>query len=395
MAGIKPARPDVEQSVQHSLQLSRRAQSPAGGKISHVTDTLYTAPRTAAPVLAQRQSARRALAALPRRRWEPWRDWAAIALANHGMLIAIALLRPRGLFLLLAAVPLGLGLAIGTLTVLHDAGHRMFAVGSWPNVFAVQTSTPAGNWVGHWTLKHRVHHKLAQVYPYDEATRSSNMVRLHPGAPSKPWQRKQHLYAWPLYGLAWLGELRSQFRYLRTGDIPGIDTPPARFRLGSFLAEKALCLLVLAPYAWALGLGSLAILIAAAETFGSVFAAIVLVVGHINDRLEPTNEVPKGRGWSANLLRTTASFSVDSWLMRWLTGGMTLHLAHHLRPIAVRSELPRLNRTVVSDVATAAGLPPVEYATFGQAIAGHWRRLRELGQPTTVVSAARVGESIA
>jgi linoleoyl-CoA desaturase len=357
-----------------------------------VTNTLYTTGRAGAPVPAQRQGARRSLAALPRRRWEPWRDWAVITLANHALLVTIALVHPHGALLLLAAVPLGLGLAIGTLTVLHDAGHRMYSGRAWPNVFAVQTSTPAGNWVGHWTLKHRVHHKLAQVYPYDEATRSSNMVRLHPGAPGKPWQRQQHLYAWALYGLAWLGELRSQLRYLRNGDIPGIETPPGRERLASFTAEKALCLLVLAPYAWVLGLGTLAILLAAAETFGSVFAAIVLVVGHINDRLAPTTQPPAGRGWTAHLLRTTASFSTDSVLMRWLTGGMTLHLAHHLRPVAVRSELPRLNQTVVRNVAGAAGLEPVVYATFPQAVAGHWRRLRDLGQPAAI-GAFRMDES--
>lgn len=360
-----------------------------------MSDTLYTAvravvPWSAAPVV------RRWLAAAPRRRWEPWRDWAVIALVNHLLLTAVVLLHPHGLLLVLAAVPVSVGFATGTLTVLHDAGHRMFSSRSWPNMLAVQTSTPAGLWVSHWTRKHRMHHKLSQVYPFDESTRPSAMVRLHPAAPSKRWQRGQHLYVWPLYGLVWLGEIRSQLRYLRTGEIPGMQPQPRRERIASFVTEKGLWLLVLLPYAWLLGVGSLTILLVAVETFASLITAVVLVVGHINEGLVPGTE-PPGRTWATYLVRTTASFSTDSTLMRWLTGGMTHHLAHHLRPVAVRSELPALHKTVVRDVVLSTGVPLAEYRTFPAAVAGHWRRLRELGRPdapvTPVCTAGVVGRA--
>ena len=108
---------------------------------------------------------------------------------------------------------------------------------------------------------------------------------------------------------------------------------------------------------------------------------MVLVVGHINEQLDPVSGTPEAPGapWLVNLVRTTASFSTGNPAMRWLTGGMTHHLAHHLRPVAVRSELPRLHDTVVRDVAKAAGLPLVEYRTLAQAMAGHRRRLYQLG----------------
>ncbi len=357
-----------------------------------MTDVLYTPLRVApaAPLPLEARRVRRWFTTLPRRRWEPWRDWALITLVNHALLLAVALLQPRGLLLVLAAVPVSVGFATGTLTVLHDAGHRMFSTRSWPNVFAVQTSTPAGLWVSHWTLKHRVHHKLSQVYPTDEATRASSMVRLHPDAPGNRWQRAQHLYTWPLYGLAWAGELRSQLRYLRTGEVTGSETPPGAKRLASFVAEKGLCLLVLAPYVLLLGVGRMALLLLVVETLASLFAAVVLVVGHINEGLTPGSE-PPGRAWAAYLVRTTASFSTDSKAMRWLTGGMTHHLAHHLRPVAVRSELPRLHETVVRDVVASTGLHHVEFPSLHTAVAGHWRRLRELGRPDAGRS-AKAGE---
>jgi linoleoyl-CoA desaturase len=319
-----------------------------------------------------------------RRRWEPWRDCLAIAAINHVVLLTAALLHLHGLALLVAGLVLSVGFAMGTVTVLHDAGHRMYASRTWPNVVAVQVSTPAGLWVGHWTLKHRVHHKLSQVYPLDEATRSSSLVRLHPDAPSKPWQRAQHLYAWFAYSLAWIGELRSQVRYLRDGQIAGTKTPDTPARARSFVAEKALWLAVLAPYVWLMGLGRLVLIIVIAETVASLLAALVLVVGHINEGLTPTSEPPGGAQWAAYLVRTTASFSLDSTAMRWFTGGLTHHLAHHLRPVATRSELPLLHDTVVRDLVVQSGVEQSVYATFPQAVRGHYRRLRELGQPGVV-----------
>jgi linoleoyl-CoA desaturase len=313
-------------------------------------------------------------------RGESWRDWAAIAVLNHAQLLVVALLRPEWPWLLVAAVPLSVTLAIGTLTVLHDAGHRRFSRREWPNVFATQTSVPLGLWVGHWTLKHRVHHRASQVYPVDEATRSG-LVRMHPAVPLRSFHRYQHIYAWFLYGLAWVGELNSQLTYLWNGYVAGTETPGRAARLKSFLIEKAFCGLMLLPYILLMGVGSLAVYLVTAMSLGSVLAAIVLVVGHINEGLEPPTEVPSQREWSKHLVRTTASFNTGSRPVRWLTGGMTHHLAHHLRPVAPRHELPVLHDTVVQDVVASSGLPLVEYQTLTRATLSHGRRLRELGRP--------------
>jgi linoleoyl-CoA desaturase len=315
---------------------------------------------------------------------EPLRDAVAIGLYNHGVLLVACVVGVSTRSALAFGILLALGFTVGTLTVLHDAGHRMFGRTELPNVLAVQLSTPAGLWVGHWTLKHRVHHKMSQVYPVDEATRSSSLVRLHPAAPHKPWQRWQHQYAWFAYSLAWLGELRSQARYLRDGMIPGTTTPDGRARTRSFLLEKALNVAILVPYAVGMGWWHLVVIVVVAETCTSLLAAIALTVGHINEGLEPTVD-ELGGSWTTHLVRTTAGFSPDSRLMRFLTGGLTLHLAHHLRPLALRSELPELQRTVVAEVVEASGLEQSVYPGLFRAVVGHWRRLRELGRPELVL----------
>ena len=325
--------------------------------------------------VTRRMSSRRS-----QHRGEPWRDWAVIALLNHAQLLAVALIRPSWPWLLLAAIPLSFTLAIGTLTVLHDAGHRRFARKEWPNVFAVQTSVPLGLWVSHWTLKHRVHHRASQVFPVDEATRS-NLVRMHPGVPLKPHHRYQHIYAWFLYGLAWVGELNSQITFIIKGNVIGVEVPSFAGRLRSFLVEKAFCAVILLPYILLLGVGKLAIYVITAMTLGAVLAAIVLVVGHINEGLYPPSVEPSQKEWTKHLVVTTASFYTSSRPVRWLTGGMTHHLAHHLKPVAPRYQLPELHETVVQDVVAKSGLPLVEYPTLVSATRSHARRLRELGRP--------------
>lgn len=298
----------------------------------------------------------------------------------HLQLLMVAVLGVTGGWLLLAALPLGLTLATATLTVLHDAGHRRFSRRPWPNVLAVQSAAPVGLWTAHWTLKHLVHHRVTQVYPLDEATRSSGLIRLHPAARWRPVHRWQHLYAWGLYSLAWAGELRSQRTYLRTGAVAGTQTPGTRQRAGSFLVEKALCAAVLLPYAVAMGIVRLGVLLLAAMTVASLAAATVLVVGHINLGIDPPQVTQTGQQWPRHQVLTSASFSTGNAAVRWLTGGMTHHLAH-LRPVAARSELPALHSTVVQDVAAQFSTPVREFATFRAAVRGHCARLRELGRP--------------
>jgi linoleoyl-CoA desaturase len=350
-----------------------------------MTSTLpVQAPDAVVPRQRRSRATRAVPAALDRRRLEPWRDALVIGLATHAVLLVTVLLDPGPVGTVLMAVPLACVLSIGTLTVLHDAGHRMFGRSAWPNVLAVQLAVPVGLWVGHWTLKHRVHHKLSQVYPVDESTRSSQFLRLHREAPLLPVHRFQHVYAWGLYCLAWVGELRSQLTYVTTGVVTGTETPPFAARLGSFLGEKALWLVVLSPYAWALGAGRTVLLVVVAMTIGSLTSAVVLVVGHINEGLVSDPGAP--RDWAAHLVRTTASFSTGSTAARLLTGGMTHHLAHHLRPSAVRSQFAEIQATTVPEVLQRVGLPQSEYPTFVSAVRAHHRRLRELGAPGAEVA---------
>jgi linoleoyl-CoA desaturase len=321
-------------------------------------------------------------------RVEPWRDWAILAVVIHGILLATAIASPGFGWIFLIAIPLGLILSTAVLTVEHDAGHRRFGKGLWPNIFATQTAAPVGLWVVHWTKKHQVHHKVTQVYPLDDATRASGLVRLHPSAPYWHVHRFQHLYAWFLYGLAWAGELRSQVNYMRTGELAGVTPPPHRERVRSFALEKLICGLVLLPYIIILGPAKLAFLMLIAMTVASMFAAVVLSVGHIAEGLTPGSTAPRGREeWEANLVRTSASFNTKSHTLHWITGGLTHHLAHHLRAGVSREDLKTVHQNEVVEAARASGIEQVEYPTLTSAVIGHRNQLRALGRADAVMPA--------
>src|SRR5690348_14573657 len=117
---------------------------------------------------------------------EAYLDWAIIALFNNSVLLTIALVMPPLAILLPASLVLGFGFAMGVITVLHNAGHHRYSQRYWPNMLVVHSAVPVGLWVAHWTLKHRVHHKLPAAYP-DDAFTQAGPLRLHPLAPHRPF----------------------------------------------------------------------------------------------------------------------------------------------------------------------------------------------------------------
>src|SRR5579859_4591081 len=101
-------------------------------------------------------------------RSEAYRDWMIIAAGNHLLMIAITAFSLPLLGFTAASIMLGVGFAAGAITVLHDAGHGRFSRNYLPNMLVVHSAAPIGLWVAHWTLKHKVHHRMPAAYPDDE-----------------------------------------------------------------------------------------------------------------------------------------------------------------------------------------------------------------------------------
>ena len=172
-----------------------------------------------------------------------------------------------------------------------------------------------------------------------------------------------------------VGELRSQSTYLRTGVIAGSATPGWRRRVGSFAVEKALWLLMLAPYTVFLGVPRMAVILVVAMSAGSLIAAVVVAVGHINLGPVAKPGLP-GNQWAAHLVRTTA---FEAWLV----------------PVAVQGTAPSLRR---GRTRAAAKMRTRRGRAGGGALGpvlNHRRRARTVRRARTSQHAIAMAESTA
>jgi linoleoyl-CoA desaturase len=189
------------------------------------------------------------------------------------------------------------------------------------------------------------------------------------------WHRFQHLYAPALYAAAWLGDTRSQIRFLRTGAVGTGHVGTVRSRASSYVAEKALVAAIALPYVLVTGPVRSLVLSAGVVASASLFAALVLMAGHVNVGLVDDPDAT----FVSRAFGTTAAFATTSPWMRRLTGGLTHHHVHHLRPHLPRSTFRERHLDLVVPTALAQQLPLVEFPTLRAAVAGHFRELRRLG----------------
>src|SRR5262249_2615187 len=110
-----------------------------------------------------------------------------------------------------------------------------------------------------------------------------------------------------------------------------------------------------------------------------------------NIGLTATSTVPTE--WKSHVLATTASFSADSQLIPLLSGGLTHHAAHHLRPTASRRELRDLHNQLRCAAEDQTHPPLIEFTTFRSGLRGHITMLRQLGSAPAESSSCQVHET--
>lgn len=301
-----------------------------------------------------------------------------MAVLFHTSLAWLTFGRRSSLPEVLLLVALAIAMGMGGLTVLHHGGHKRFAQNKLLNSSAVHVAIPVGFWVEYWGEKHRLHHSRTAIYPVDSFTSGSAALRLHPDAPRRRWHSYQHVYIWLAYALFWAADQASQLRFLFRGRIPYSSVVwPVGKRLRSAVVERSFSFLVLVPYLMndaGRTVGSLAM----AGTASSCVVGAIVGLGHINSDLQyPTSQ--ERRQWKHAVLESTASFNADSRFVGWLTGGMTMHAAHHVRPLVARRDLRALHRELRQSSAIVGAPIIVEFRSLSRAVIGHVLALQQLG----------------
>jgi linoleoyl-CoA desaturase len=78
-------------------------------------------------------------------------------------------------------------------------------------------------------------------------------------------------------------------------------------------------------------------------------------------------------------LFTTANFAPKNWLVNYYTGGLNHQVEHHLFPNISHIHYDKISK-IVKETAHEFELPYMEFKTMREAVASHFKHLKELGQ---------------
>lgn len=92
--------------------------------------------------------------------------------------------------------------------------------------------------------------------------------------------------------------------------------------------------------------------------------------------------------WAIHQLFTTTNFAQNNRLLSWYVGGLNYQVEHHLFTNVCHVHYKKLSR-IVEETAKEFGLPYKSKKTFRDAMIGHYRILKELGNKETNIGQAQ------
>ncbi len=292
--------------------------------------------------------------------------------------------------MLLFAVLLGMFTAFVAFNICHDAIHGAFSRNRKTNQMLGLIFNVIGANAYVWNITHNiVHHTYTNIPDHDEDLDvAPGIIRLSADEKLKGFQRFQHLYAFPLYGLASLSWVfrkdYMKFFQKKIGNSHDNTNHPRKAYLELFLFKAVyymlflvIPLLVVNVTWWQFLIGFLAMHLAEGLVLGLVFQLAHVVEGtHFP---EPDENGRIEEVWAIHQMQTTANFARKSWLAGFLCGGLNMQIEHHLFPKVCHIHYPALSE-IVKQTAHEFDLPYYEAPTFLTALQSHYRILRRYGK---------------
>ena len=98
--------------------------------------------------------------------------------------------------------------------------------------------------------------------------------------------------------------------------------------------------------------------------------------------LEETKHVESA--WAVHELKTTSNFAMGSKVISWFVGGLNFQIEHHLFPKVSHVHYPAISK-IVQEKCTEYSLPYNQYKTMLEAVASHFRVMKQLGKKPAVM----------
>jgi len=284
---------------------------------------------------------------------------------------------------------MGFGMAGIGLSIMHDANHKSYSKRLWVNKLLSFSLTLVGGYPPNWQQQHNVmHHGFTNIEGHDEDIHPGNILRFSPNSPLLKHHKKQHIYAWALYGLMTITwsidkDWKQIFRYFKEG----VDFQPGKSKtqiIAEVVFSKILYYgyifvlpIILLPIAW----WAIVLLYLGMHFIAGFSLAIIFQTAHVMPDTKyplPNEEGKIEKSWAIHQLMTTSNYATKNRMLSWFVGSLNFQVEHHLFPTICHIHYRKLS-AIVQRIASEYNLPYNVQPTFGAAIKEHYKMLRILG----------------
>ncbi len=277
--------------------------------------------------------------------------------------------------------------------IMHDACHNAYSKDNKINRILGYSMNFIGGNSYLFTRMHNAHHAFVNIAGIDVTLETHGMFRFTPHEEWEPKHKWQHIYTPILYSLAMIHwvlvkDFKWMFGETNIGNQKNIKHPVGEYivlftsKIFYYGATLALPIIFLsAPWWWVvLAWVNLHIL-------PSLCFALLFQVTHVYTGTHyplPDDEGNIENNYFIHVLETTADFSREDKFVTWLTGGINIHVVHHLFPHINHAHYIPLTR-IIKDTAEEFGMQYQENKNFWVALKLHMRMLKKLSNKDATV----------
>ncbi|MCP9751711.1 acyl-CoA desaturase [Ferruginibacter sp. HRS2-29] len=311
-----------------------------------------------------------------------------------GVYAVLMLVNMSALPALLLCVVLGYtGACIG-FSVMHDANHGSYSPNQKLNDFLGLSANALGASSYFWKQKHNIiHHTYTNIDGIDDDIAKSPIIRQCESQVWVPAHKVQHLYLIPVYALSsifWIFFMDFTKYFTRRIYTTEAWKLTAKNHVIFWLTKLhyAVTFIALPIYVWGWQGWLVGFLVMNAAM--GLTLSLVFQLAHVVENTEfehiPLDETKHlETAWAEHQIKTTANFAMGNKVISWFVGGLNYQIEHHLFPRVSHVHYPEISK-IVQQKCKEFGLPYNQYPTFSEALASHFRVMRQLGvKPEKVV----------
>ena len=281
----------------------------------------------------------------------------------------------------------GINAAFIGFNIMHDGCHGSYSEKDWINNIMGLTLNLLGSNAFLWKTKHNVaHHTYTNIDGLDADITQTSLLRLAPTQPLLKIHQYQHIYGMFLYALisiAWVfhGDFTKYFSHkVLSTEIKDFST---KEHITFWVSKVFYVIIYLIIPIYMLGFSTFIVGFLTMNLSLGLVLALVFQLAHVVEIAEFENatdaDLSIEHEWAIHQVNTTVNFATNNRIVSFFLGGLNFQVEHHLFPKVSHVHYPNIQQ-IVKKVCEQYNLQYRQYPTVSQAIASHFRMLKQLGK---------------